>query len=133
VLYADSWGSREEKYARLVNQTIGTTPWQLLTLNEATAPWTPMSQDAQEAWAEMTPLTEVFGSGNQRADAQHRYAAGFVSQQDDFAIAFTKAEILERVALLLDPKTTEASLRKQFRLCTTTQWDFRRSRCGVDP
>lgn len=128
VLYADSWGTREAKYARLVSQTIGTTPWQVLALNEATAPWTPMSQDAQEAWAEMTPLTDIFGSGDRRADAQHRYAAGFVSQQDDFAIAFDKAEILERVALLLDPRTTEASLRRQFRLCTTTQWDFRRAR-----
>jgi predicted helicase len=128
VQYADLWGKRLEKYAILTNQEFRTTPYQLLELADFSAPWIPMGTNVRDEWNEMVPLLDVFGTGDHRRDAQSRYAAGFVSQQDDFAIAFSKEEIRARVKLLLKPSTTEKGLRQQFRLCTTTQWNFSRAR-----
>jgi len=128
VRYADLWGGRGEKYATLSEGDRGRTAWQVLESSSSSAPWIPIAIEAGSEWSDMKSLLEVFGTGDPKRDAQNRYAAGFVSQQDDFAIAFTKEEISARVETLLSPRTTEAALRQQFRLCTTAQWSFLRAR-----
>ena len=133
ILYSDLWGKRDEKYSTLSNTTIGTINGEYLALSNSTDIWIPISKDSQSEWDKMYSVLDVFGSGNRRRDAQVRYAAGFVSQQDDFAIAFTEDEIKSNVSLLLNPKTTEAELRKKFRLCTTSQWSFTRARDELHP
>jgi predicted helicase len=126
--YCDLWGKREEKYARLMEMSLRTAPWQSLPLGEFSAPWIPMSSNAGGEWNGMSSLLDVFGTGDRSRDAQTRYAAGFVSQQDDFAIAFSTDEIIARMEILLNAGTTEEDLRKDFRLCKTTQWSFKRAR-----
>ena len=128
VRYADLWGSREKKYITLLTESGRATASKRLRLDDLSAPWIPMAGDVRREWSNMISIIEIFGTGDKRRDAQTRYAAGFVSQQDDFAIAFTPNEILTRVNELRRPSTTEEWLREKYRLCTTNQWSFSRAR-----
>jgi predicted helicase len=124
--YADVWGDRERKYAQLSNKSLDETSVELRKTNEDI--WIPTDESKALEWGNYFSLTDVFGTGDQSRDAQKRYAAGFVSQQDEFAIAFSREEIAVRVKLLLAAETTEKELRGKFRLCTTSQWGFDRAR-----
>lgn len=126
--YYDLWGSRLSKYSELIEQGVLTTPWVILAPRSESSPWIPRSSELDAEWEAMASLIGIFGSGSPRDDAQKRYAAGFVSQQDDFAIAFSPQEIENRVSALLAPATTEGMLRQHYRLCTTSQWSFKRAR-----
>jgi predicted helicase len=127
VTYLDLWGQRETKYELLV-EGGGWDSWIPLGLDPPSAPWIPLDRSLEAEWSAMPSLPEIFGTGDLRQDAQRRYAAGFVSQQDGFAIAFTPDEIVQRVDMLLDPAMTEEELRTHYKLCTTSQWSFERAR-----
>ena len=131
VSYSDLWGDRESKYSRLIEVDRDTISWNRLDLADPSAPWIPIKRDVGHEWDSMMSLVEVFGTGDLSRDAQKRYAAGFVSQQDDFAIAFSRREICARVEALLDSHMTEERLRQRFKLCTTTQWSFDRARAEL--
>lgn len=73
-------------------------------------------------------LPEIFGTGNYQNDKTTWYGSGFKTQQDEFAIGFTKPEIIENVRILLDPSTTETGLRAKFSMCGTSQWSFSTAR-----
>lgn len=128
LLCGDAWGSRHAKYQLL--QTHGACDLCILDVSDRNLgePWLPLTTGIRGDWEGFWELRSVFGTGNERADAQTRYAAGFVSQQDDFAISFSKGELRANVDLLMDPHMTEQRLRETFRLCTTNQWNFTRAR-----
>jgi len=50
-------------------------------------------------------------------------APGLVTTQDEFAIAFTEAEIRANVAAFLETNS-EAEARELFRLCSQNQWNY---------
>ncbi|MFZ4381314.1 MAG: type ISP restriction/modification enzyme [Sandarakinorhabdus sp.] len=57
--------------------------------------------------------------------ARHKfYGSGFKTQQDEFAIAFTPAELQSNVERLLLPAMTEDLLRTEFSMCGSEQWNF---------
>ncbi len=128
LLSYDLWGTRTRKYEQLAVLSARTVEWRAISISSDSDPWIPVSSSDRSEWDAMVGLLDVFGSGNRTQDAQKRYAAGFVSQQDDFAIAFSRQEIEKRLELLLAPTTTENTLREQYKLCTTTQWNFKRAR-----
>lgn len=124
--YTDVWGTRESKYLQLATlplQALGplNLVWPALLL-------VPVDATVESEWKFALGLLQLFGTGNSAADGQRAYAAGFVSQQDEFAIAFTAQEMKAHVRELLDPGMTESNLRERYRLCTTSQWDFSRAR-----
>ena len=128
LYYRDVWGSRSQKYSQLSGMSLSTAKWTELKPPDEEAVWLNMEGGASQEWQTYTSLLDIFGTGDREVDPQKRYAAGFVTQQDDFAIAFTKTEMKKRLGLLLEKGMTEAKLREQFRLCTTSQWNFARSR-----
>ncbi len=80
-------------------------------------------------------LPEMFGTGQYQKDKTTWYGSGFKTQQDEFAIGFTKDELRKNVHFLLDSATTEASLRSRFVMCATEQWSFdlaRRELSAID-
>jgi hypothetical protein len=83
---------------------------------------------APHDWEAARPLVECFGTGNWQADKTYAYGSGFKSQQDEFALAFTRAELISNIETLLQPGMTEAELRTRFSLCNTSQWSFSRAR-----
>lgn len=65
------------------------------------------------------------------ADKTKFYAAGFKSQQDEFAIGFDGQSIEQNIARLIDASSTETSLRDAFELCKSNQWNFGRAKARL--
>lgn len=128
VYHADVWGSREQKYEFLTPSDLGSIDWTPLSPAAPLYLFVPVSLDVQGEWDKAYHLYDVFGHGNRDKDNHIRYGAGFVTQQDEFAIAFEPNTLYQRVAELLDPSTTESALRERYNLCTTAQWNFNRAR-----
>lgn len=119
----------QEKYSKLDKATLGDTIDGRHALRGPNdAPWLERDESLDSEWGTFVSIKEIFGTGNQKLDAQKRYAAGFVAQQDDFAISFTKEEVITKVKQLLKPDMTEKALREIYDLCTTNQWSFSRAR-----
>ena len=67
-------------------------------------------------YEQFSSLPSIF---NQNGDP----APGIVTTHDEFAIAFTRNEQIEKVEALLATRN-EAAARKLFRLCSQSQWDY---------
>jgi hypothetical protein len=87
-----------------------------------------VDENLESEYASYIPFLDFWGCGNEKLDRHEVYGFGFKTQQDDFAIAFDKEIIVDRINLLLDRSTTEKSLRTQYRLCKSNQWSFERAR-----
>jgi type I restriction-modification system DNA methylase subunit len=126
VSYTDLWGDRDSKY-RLLGSSRLLSGWILIASAAAAKMFVPALSSLPD-WDIALPLAECFGSGKWQADKTYAYGSGFKSQQDDFAMAFTPAELISNVETLLRPSMTEPELRKRFSLCNTNQWSFLRAR-----
>jgi predicted helicase len=128
VLRADIWGSRTEKDQRLsiINRTDSC--FHSIRPKPPFYMFFPDDESLSAEYERYVPLPSLFGSGNFQIDKTKYYGTGFKSQQDDFAIAFTKPEIQSKVNILLSPSQTESKLRKLFSLCTSSQWNFTTAR-----
>jgi len=59
-----------------------------------------------------------------------RIGTGFVSTHDEFAIAYSAAEMKEKVATFLST-SSESEARSMFRLCSQNQWNYQRAKAGL--
>jgi hypothetical protein len=121
---ADVLGPREAKYAWLSNHSISNT--NKTSVNAAAPQYSffDVEADLAHEYERGVYLPELFGTGDFQRDKTKRYGSGFKTQQDAFAICFTRNEIAKNVEYLLSPSTTESSLRAQFEMCSTEQWSF---------
>jgi predicted helicase len=124
----DLLGSRDYKYGTL---NSGTTLTAEATGFSPTAPQYSFMSVEEKLAAEYEQgifLPEFFGTGNYQNDKTSWYGSGFKTQQDEFAICFTRASIKQNVNFLLEPSTSESSLRARFTMCGTDQWSFIQAR-----
>jgi predicted helicase len=125
---ADIFGTRQAKHRRLVE------PTGLAIEYVAISPAPPQfelrlsARGLDAEYQAMAYLPEVFGTGNYQHDKTKLYGSGFKTQQDQFAITFSRQEVIDNVNHLLAPLTTEPDLRSLFTMCSTSQWDFERAR-----
>jgi predicted helicase len=121
VQYSDLFGSIDSKFALLGTGSIGTIDWTDL---RPTAPYyffTPKHVDS--LYSTYWSITDIFGTGDRQKDKEKRWATGFASQQDEFAISFSDEEVHTKIrALVRSANLSEA--REHFRLCTTDQWNY---------
>lgn len=116
VCHGDLWGSRDSKYQRLWEGSTAT-----LIPNDVSPelpPWRFKPTDKA--------LEAVYQAGFSVADLfslNGRPAPGIVTTHDEFAISWTEAEGAEKVERLL-ATTSEVDARRQFRLCTQSQWNY---------
>ncbi len=127
VSYADLWGAREFKYEYLSSNDFEKIDWLKLDPEAPDYLFIPVCKDMKKEWQKGYHLYDLFGTGNRKKDNHFRYGAGFVTQQDKFAIAHTSEILYSNVAELLAPDSTEANLRRKYNLCSTNQWSFRRA------
>ena len=128
VGYAELWGDRIERYDALSHAATLNTGFASL---EPTPPFYLFIPVAKELEAEFNRgwhLYDVFGTGSQEADNHESYGAGFVTQQDRFAIGHSKDEVVANVAAFLNPATKDDALWERFGFCSTDQWDFKRAK-----
>jgi predicted helicase len=126
VSYVDLWGDRDKKY-RLLASEGPMQDWVVIPSAAVRKMLVPV-QNSTLDWDTALPLAECFGLGKWQDDKTNAYGSGFKSQQDEFAMAFTPAELVSNVETLLQPTMTEVELRERFSLCNTTQWNFTRAR-----
>ncbi|MGO8736626.1 MAG: type ISP restriction/modification enzyme [Terriglobia bacterium] len=120
VHYADLWGEREAKYTRLFESDIGTTRWS--ELNPRAPLYLFVAQD--------TDLLSEYQQGWKLPDAMNQNgdpAPGIVTTHDEFAISWDSEEAKKKVWQLL-ATASEEEARALFRLCSQSQWNYRRAK-----
>lgn len=128
VGYAEIWGTREERYAALAHATSSKSSFASLQPTSTHYLFIPVTKDLEAEFNTGWHLYDVFGSGNQDADNHKAYGAGFVTQQDKFAVGYSQEEIAANVAEFLNPKAKDEVLWRRFDFCSTNQWDFDRAK-----
>jgi len=131
VRYAQLWGTREQKYASLAASELTSVSWSSLSPEAPLRLLVPMDMQVVVEWNLYRHLYDVFGTGHRQQDNHERYGAGFVTQQDDFAVAYVPSDLYDHVADLLAPHASESDLRSKYNLCTTNQWSFELARKGL--
>ena len=116
VYHGDLWGSRDSKYQNLWEGSPAT-----LIANDVSPelpPWRfkPTDKALEAAYQEGFPVGDLFALNG-------RPAPGIVTTHDEFAISWTASEAAEKVERLL-ATVNEADARRQFRLCTQSQWNY---------
>ena len=135
VRYAEIWGNRQERYQALQQRSSVHCDCERL---EPTAPFflfIPVVRDLEAEFHAGWHLYDVFGTGNRQVDNHESYGAGFVTQQDNFAIGFTERDLVDNVLTFLDPHVGDEALWERFGFCSTNQWSFDRAKQelkGVD-
>lgn len=128
INYRDIWGTRQERYKILYddqplnNKSVQLEPKPIYYL------FIPVSIETESEFQNGWHLYNVFGTGNNEADNHIAYGAGFVTQQDKFAIGFSESEIVRNIDIFLDSKISDEELWSKFKFCSTNQWDFKRAK-----
>ncbi|WP_187435953.1 type ISP restriction/modification enzyme [Bradyrhizobium hipponense] len=122
VFHLDVWGARDTKYKWLLSSSIAATDvyWSSVPSQEPQHLFEPQDQDIKEEYEQGWRVPEIFSVNGDPAP-------GMVTTQDEFAIAFSKREIIEHVETLIDTRT-EADARKHFRLCSQAQWNYKNAK-----
>jgi predicted helicase len=126
--YAEIWGNRQERYDALHNGSALNETFERLQPTPPFFLFIPVSKELEVEFSAGWHLYEVFGTGNKEVDNHESYGAGFVTQQDKFAIGFSEGDIGENVREFLDPKASDEELWERFEFCSTNQWSFRRAK-----
>jgi predicted helicase len=128
IAYAELWGSRQERYDALNNSSAIHETFEQLYPTEPFFLFIPMSKELEAEFCTGWHLYDVFGTGNKEVDNHESYGAGFVTQQDKFAVGFSEGDIAENVREFLDPKASDEALWEKFEFCSTNQWSFSRAK-----
>jgi len=120
VHYADLWGERELKYSRLFQLDIQTTRWTELNPGAPLYLFVPQDADLLCEYERGWKLPDAM---NQNGDP----APGIVTTQDEFAISWDSEDAKEKVRELL-ATASEEEARALFRLCSQSQWNYRRAK-----
>lgn len=125
---ADLIGSREHKYKTLTRFSESSLDWNDIQSQPPYYLFQNVDLDLAEEYDCGIPFLDFWGTGNESIDRHNYYGFGIKTQQDEFAIAFDRQTIIQRIRQLLEPSTTEVELRRDFRLCKTNQWSFETAR-----
>lgn len=128
VDYAEMWGSRERKYGALLQPVAGPSNFELLYPRGPHFLFVPVERGLQLEFNSGWHPYQIFGTGNLKTDNHSAYGAGFVTQQDRFAIGFEASDVATNVADFLDSEEDKGELFKKYGFCSTNQWNFERAR-----
>jgi len=99
----DVWGSREAKYARLLDEDIQTTPWHELTPSTPNYFFAVRSGEHDAEYSSWPSLADAFGM----------YGLGFQSSRDALVVAFTEAELVQKIEAFADPASPDELIRRR--------------------
>ena len=128
VRYAELWGTREERYEALLKGSVKRIPFEPLQPARPFFLFIPVEKELEAEFHAGWHLYDVFGTGDREADNHESYGAGFVTQQDKFAVGFTTDELASNIREFLNPRANDEALWERFEFCSTNQWDFDRAR-----
>lgn len=101
----DLWGERTEKYQQLAKTSVMTSEW---TRIDARPPYyyliKPDSEEFDGEWEKWPAICDLF----------KKRSTGTETGFDDLLVAFTRSELIQRVAQFADPLVTRQFLSEQF-------------------
>lgn len=123
VFHADAYGLRREKYSLLDQSDLCDTEWR--EVRPAAPTYLFLAQDSEllKEYEAGWSLRDVFSPNGDPAP-------GIVTTHDEFAISWSAEEAADKVDRLL-ATATEAEAREQFKLCSTTQWNYARAKAEL--
>jgi len=104
VFHAEIRGSRAHKLGALSNLDFDSTPWTKLRPTRPSFLFTHHDDSLQAEYAGFPSLLDVFREAS----------VGFVTSRDAFAVAFTRGELLERIADLRDESIPPDEIRARY-------------------
>jgi len=131
VRYGDLWGLREVndssgeivggKYRFLEDNDVSTTEWTEVTPTSPFFMFRPRNQAVEAEFRRGWSITRIFPVNT----------LGFQTHRDDFAIAFDRDEIVERVRALRDPGSSDAAIRESYGLRDNRDWKMASARAHL--
>ena len=121
VFHADLWGSRSQKYNWLSQRDYTTTDWEQIAPRTRFYLFKPQNLE----------LAEEYERGWRLTDAMPVNVNGFQTHRDHFAVAFDRADIVNRIDDLRDQAKTEAELRATYNLSDNRDWTLEAARQAV--
>ena len=128
ISYAELWGNREERYDALQKRSAFNETIEYLQPSPPYFLFIPVLKELEAEFSAGWHLYDIFGTGNKEVDNHESYGAGFVTQQDTFAVGFSASDIADNVYEFLDPKASDEALWERFKFCSTNQWSFERAK-----
>ncbi|NLS76012.1 MAG: DNA methyltransferase [Chloroflexi bacterium] len=104
VHHAELWGPREEKYRRLAEMDVETTPWQLVQPRAPFYLFTPRDTDLLAEYDRGWKITDVFPVNS----------VGVVTARDKFVLDFDETALRSRIADFTDPANTDEFVRQKY-------------------
>lgn len=123
VWRGDFWGTRLGKYRAALSAQVSkqqysqlspTEPFFNFVIDDATL----RTEYEKETW----PIPKIFRVN----------VLGFQTHRDDFAIAFDKTEIKQRISDLLNERITDEVLRDRYQLTDNRDWKLSEARSALD-
>ena len=116
VFHADLYGRRNDKYAACLENNLTSVQWK----NVKPAPpfylFIPRDEKVAKEYQSLWSVPDIFNTTGTPAP-------GIVTTHDQFAISYTKKEVLDKIEKLL-ASNTEEEARSLFRLCSQKQWNY---------
>ena len=120
ILRTDARGSRQSKYNACIEETVSTINWTPISLNLTDYVFEPRDSHAFAEYEKLLSIREIFAPIGDPAP-------GIVTTHDEFAISFSRDEMISKVEELLKTKD-EDDARSMFRLCSQEQWNYARAK-----
>ena len=115
VYYADMWGSREEKYRKLLETDLQTTAWSELQPTQPHYLFVPQSPERRAEYEAGWEITDIFQIG----------AVGFVTGRDRLTVHRAPETVREIAANFVS--LPETDVREQYQLEDSQGWQVHRA------
>lgn len=120
VRHCHVYGSREDKHTWLWKNTLQGSNWIDITPTEAPWLFIPVDATSSSKYRAGPSIAELFSPYG-------RPTPGAVSTQDQFAVSWTKSQMIEKVNYLIATHN-EDEARSLYRLCSQDQWQYERAK-----
>lgn len=124
-LYADLWGTRENKYSMLQSNDISTINWEKINPQNPYFFFVPKDFNLLEEYQDYIDINSIFKINS----------TGVKTHRDKFVVDFEEGNLLSKIRLLHEKKLSDESIREKFELNNTRDWKLSvaRERLRADP
>lgn len=128
IWFSEFWGSRLEKYRASAAATMATICWRKVDSFSPYFMCRWMNWDGWEAYKEGWQIADSFNPDKQKRQIFRVNVLGFQTHRDDFAIAFRRSDIEERIRDMRDTKLKDNELQEKYNLKDNRDWKLKLAR-----
>ena len=112
VFHAELWGTRPEKYERLLDCDVATVSWKELSPSTPYYFFVPRSEKHRREYERFWKVKDAFPMNT----------SGIVTARDQFVVDLDRAELNRRIELFCDPDESDESIRSRLGLSENYAW-----------